>query len=94
MTTKEAKELCGYQAKPVHKTCSNCASFTSVMVLPAWMLKSLNDDGEIRIYDNGARKYCSEEEVPEAYKIEGKMRCTDHGFATKKTATCNMWRAK
>lgn len=27
-------------------------------------------------------------------KNESSLRCTDHGFATKKLATCKLWRAK
>lgn len=81
MPVKKAKEHCGYEAKPVFNTCANCAAFASDMELPAWMQEEKKDwDGT--------------EYTVEKHGIEKNLRCTDHGFVTKKLATCKLWRAK
>jgi hypothetical protein len=81
LSVKKAKEHCGYQAKPVHQTCSNCAAFASERILPKWM------EGEINYRVNGPY-------TVEANGIEKNLRCADHGFAVKKTSTCRLWKAQ
>ncbi|MFY7914559.1 MAG: hypothetical protein ACOVPA_07800 [Rubrivivax sp.] len=75
---KQAKEHCGYQEKPVRNSCSNCAAFASDMEYPTWC-KTPEEQA-----DFDRKRYA---------KIEKNMRCTDHGFAVKKLALCNLWRA-
>ena len=80
--TKEIKANCGYQANPTQPTCANCAAFASDMVVPAWALKPEREDA-LEKFESG-----------EYAKEEKNLRCTVHGFATKKKATCNDWRSK
>ena len=96
LSTKKAKEHCGYSAKPLLPTCGSCGAFASDKVVPAWMLLELKTCGVLRIHSNSgaSREFSMVEEVPEAYKVEAAMRCTDHGFATKKMAACKLWRLK
>lgn len=96
MTPKKAKEHCGYSSKPSLPVCGNCGAFSSELVAPAWMLREIANKGELRVYGGGegASVVKSAEEIPDSYKVEAGMRCTDHGFATKKTAACRLWRAK
>ena len=82
MSVKKAKEHCGYEAKPVLPICGNCGAFASDFEIPAWAMKP----GEER-----ARK---DFEAGIYAKIEKNLRCTDHGFVTKKMASCKLWRAK
>lgn len=77
MNIKQAKEHCGYEAKPVHHQCGNCGAFASEMVYPAWV----KTDIQRMNYDKAGYAL-----------VERNMRCVDHGFATKKTATCRLWR--
>ena len=79
LSPAKAKEHCGYDPKPAFPTCSSCAAFASDFDYPSWC----KTDGERASFD--ARGYA---------KNEKNMRCTDHGFATKKSATCRLWRAK
>lgn len=81
MSPKKAKEHCGYEAKPTLPTCGNCGAFASDMVLPAWMAEEQKD-------------WKGDEYTAEEHGVEKNMRCTDHGFATKKMAACKLWRAK
>ena len=76
---KKAKDHCGYEAKPVLRTCGNCAAFASDFVTPAWV----KTDRDRAYVEDGTYA-----------KQEKNMRCTDHGFATKKLATCRLYRAK
>ena len=81
LSVSKAKEHCGYKAKPVFNTCANCGSFKSEMKLPEWMAERGKDwDGTQFTVENDG--------------VEKNMRCTDDGFSTKKTATCNLWREK
>jgi len=78
MDVKKAKEHCGYTAKPVLPVCGNCGAFTSERKLPAWMVEyNKNQPGNCSVEDHGG---------------ERNMRCTDHGFAVKKMASCKLWR--
>lgn len=79
MSTKEAKEHCGYQAKPTLQTCGNCAAFASNFEIPSWVAT----DSDRKKFEDGTYA-----------KVEKNLRCTDHGFATKKMAACKLWRAK
>ena len=73
-----AKQHCGYEEKPFRKACRNCAAFASDMEYPTWCRTPE------RRADFDAKNYA---------KVEKNMRCTDHGFAVKKLAVCNLWRA-
>jgi hypothetical protein len=73
----DAKHHCGYNPKPTPPQCGNCDAFRSDFVYPGWVKGA---DAE-RDFD--ARGYA---------KVEKAMRCADHGFATKKTATCRLWK--
>ena len=80
--TTIAKKNCGYEPKPVHPTCSNCAEFRSERILPAWMIESnaaAAADNTFTVEKNG---------------VEKNMRCASFGFAVTKTATCKQWQAK
>lgn len=79
MSVSKAKEHCGYQSKPVHSICSNCRAFASDLEYPTWV--STPDQ----------RSYFDRHNYA---KVEKNLRCIDHGFATKKTATCRLWHAK
>lgn len=78
LSPAKAKEHCGYQDKPMRSACGNCAAFASDMVYPTWCRTP-----EERA-DFDAKRYA---------KVEKNMRCTDHGFAVKRTAVCKLWRA-
>lgn len=82
LNVKVAKEYCGYQAKPVLPTCGNCGAFASDFDIPAWAMEPGNEYTRSMF------------EIGEYAKVEKKLRCTDHGFATKKMAACKLWRAK
>jgi hypothetical protein len=82
MSVKAAKEHCGYQAKPVLPTCGNCGAFASDFEVPDWAKKP------------GEEYICKKFESGEYAKVEKNLRCTDHGFATKKMASCKLWRPK
>ncbi len=82
MSVKKAKEHCGYEAKPVLPTCGNCGAFASDFEIPAWAMESGHEDARRR-FEDGTHA-----------KVEKNLRCTDHGFATKKMAACKLWRAK
>lgn len=84
LPVKKAKAHCGYEAKPVFQTCGNCGAFASDSVLPKWMAEKVNASEK----DWDGREY-----TVENHGVEKNMRCTDHGFATKKMATCKLWRA-
>lgn len=84
MPVKKAKAHCGYEAKPVFQTCGNCGAFASDKVLPAWMQEKA---------DTGKKDWDGSEYTVEKHGVEKNLRCTDHGFATKKMATCKLWRA-
>jgi hypothetical protein len=60
------------------------------------MLRDLNTEGVLKVYGASGRsiEFKTADEVPESYKVEAAMRCTDHGFATKKMAACKLWRSK
>lgn len=79
MTPKRAKEHCGYEPKPVLPTCGNCAAFTSDWVVPEWFAK-MHPDGTAH------GKPLTE------YAQEKNLRCSDHGFAIKKMASCKLFR--
>ena len=79
MSVKKAKERCGYDAKPAFKTCGTCGAFASSFEYPEWC----KGDVQRSYYD--LRGYA---------KVEKNLRCADHGFATKKGATCRLWRAR
>lgn len=79
MTPKKAKEYSGYQEKPVLPVCWNCQAFTSEMQLPAWMEERNRSGERYTIEENG---------------IEKNLRCSDHGFAIKKMASCNSFKAR
>lgn len=79
MNPKKAKEHCGYEPKPIFNTCGNCAAFASEFRAPAWA----KTEKDLAKFKDGTYA-----------KIECSLRCTDHGFATKKLATCKLWRAK
>ena len=82
LSVKAAKEHCGYQAKPVLPTCGNCGAFASEFKIPAWAMEPGHEDAR-KQFESG--NYA---------KVEKNLRCTDHGFATKKMAACKLWRAK
>ena len=82
LSVKAAKQYCGYQAKPVHPTCGNCGAFASDFEIPAWATGPWEDMTRKQFEDGTYAK------------VEKNMRCTDHGFATKKRATCKLWRSK
>jgi len=87
LSVKKAKDHCGYEQKPVQKICKNCAAFSSDLVLPKWMVEI----NEVRLAIQGRR-----ERIYDA-KTDGQeknLRCTDHGFAVKKTASCKLWKAR
>lgn len=95
MTPKEAKERCGYQAKPVHPACANCGAFASDLQVPAWMVGEFEQEGVLRIHAGASmRIYKDLAEVPDHLKVEKNLRCTDHGFAIKKTAVCALHRPR
>jgi hypothetical protein len=79
MSPKKAKEHCGYIAKPEHNTCSNCGAFASDFIYPIWVVSEAD-----------RAKY----DIMRYAKLEKNLRCTDHGFAVKKTATCGLWRKR
>lgn len=79
MSVKKAKEHCGYEAKPVLPTCGNCGAFASDFEIPAWVTQ----DADRAKFENGTYA-----------KVEKNLRCVDHGFATKKMASCKLWRAR
>lgn len=87
MTPKKAKEYCGYQEKPAIPVCGNCQSFTSEMLLPAWM-EERNKSGE-GVYFSRGEMYTIEKNG-----VEKNLRCADHGFAVKKMASCNSFKAR
>lgn len=80
MTVKQAKEHCGYQEKPTLPTCGNCGGFASEKQLPAWMIQA------------NAERLNRMPYTVEAQGVEKNMRCLDHGFATRKTAGCRLFR--
>lgn len=82
LSVKKAKEHCEYQAKPVLPTCGNCEAFASDFEIPKWALEPGKENYR-RCFEDGI-----------SAKVEKNMRCTDHGFATKKMSTCKLWRAK
>jgi len=77
MSVNKAKEHCGYEEKPVRNVCGNCAAFASDFVYPTWV----NTEQKRKWFDEDGYS-----------KTEKNMRCTDHGFAVKKTAVCRLWR--
>lgn len=79
LSVQAAKEHCGYQAKPEFPTCGNCRAFASDFSIPLWV----RADSDRALFEDGTYA-----------KVEKNMRCTDHGFATKKLATCKLWCAK
>lgn len=79
LSVKKAKEHCGYEAKPVLPTCGNCGAFASDFGVPAWV----TTNSDLEKFENGTYA-----------KVEKNLRCTDHGFATKKMANCKLWRPK
>lgn len=79
MRPAEAKAHCGYQDKPVQRICSTCGSFAFDMDYPKWVLERVAE---------------GRDKEPIGAPIECRLRCTDHGFATKKTATCRLWRVR
>lgn len=79
MSVKQAKEHCGYEAKPTLPVCGNCGAFSSDFEYPSWALTK----GERAKFDDGTYP-----------KVEKNLRCLDHGFATKKMAACKLWRPK
>ena len=82
MSVKKAKEHCGYEAKPVLATCGNCGAFASEFMIPEWALLPGKENTRKQFEDGTYAK------------VEKNLRCTDHGFATKKMAACKLWRAK
>jgi hypothetical protein len=64
--------------------CGNCASFSSQIVMPAWMVKA-NESA-----DSGDELYIAEKNLV----VEKNMRCSVHGFAIQRTAVCNFWNPK
>lgn len=80
MSAKKAKEHCGYVAKPERQTCSNCGAYRSSMEYPSWVGR---DEGTMTEAEYDQYGYS---------KREKKIHCVDHGFAVKKTATCDLWR--
>lgn len=79
--SKKAKELCGYQAKPVQQTCGNCAAFAFDKIIPDWLLA------------DGRTSYCGRPISVEEFGVTKNQRCTAFAFATKRSATCNEWKA-
>ncbi len=78
LSPKQVKEHCGYEEKPMRIACGNCAAFAGDMVYPMWC-RTPEEQA-----DFDAKSYA---------KVEKNMRCTDHGFAVKRTAVCKLWRA-
>jgi hypothetical protein len=93
LSVKKAREHCGWKAKPDLPTCGNCGAFASDLVAPAWMRRDLETEGAIRV-GNPARIFKTVDALPDSYKVESGLRCVDHGFSTKKTASCKLWRPK
>lgn len=87
MSTKKSKEQSGYQEKPILPVCGNCQAFTSEMQLPAWM-EERNRSGE-GVYFKSGELYTIEKNG-----VEKNLRCSDHGFAIKKMASCNSFKAR
>lgn len=81
LNVKKAKEHCGYQPKPILPTCGNCAAFASDMVVPQWFAEQ---------HPSGIAHGTPISE----YAQEKNLLCTDHGFATRKMATCKLWKQK
>jgi len=80
MTVKQAKEHCGYEAKPIRQMCANCEAFRSDFVIPEW---ARSNKAIVRTFKDGRRA-----------KIEKNCRCADHGFSVKKQAVCRLWKPK
>lgn len=78
---KQAKAHCGYEERPVHQTCGNCGAFSSELALTARMVGKVH-------------WLTKEPYTVEKNGVEKNLRCSDHGFAVKKTANCKLWRAK
>lgn len=78
----EAKEAQGYTL--FQSVCGNCKSYTSEMVLPAWMARrnaenvEIGREPEYKLSNHG---------------VEKNMRCGIGGFAVKKNATCSLFSA-
>lgn len=83
LSPKKAKEHCGYDPKPVPRACGSCGAFAVDIELPDWCKKENERHADVPRYS----PYTAER-----HGIEKNLRCTDHGFATKKKATCRLWR--
>lgn len=70
----EAKKTQMYNPKPIHRTCSNCAHFTS----------------EYRPVKWAAEQYGEEEAIRRGIVKETNMRCAIGGFAVKRGARCDI----
>lgn len=86
MSTLKLKSDCGYLEKPPQQNCSTCAHFTFEKILPAWMLDQNKSDDKTCVSD--------EPFTVERNGVEKNLRCSLHGFAVKKLARCNSWKAK
>ena len=80
--TLKLKAEVGYSEKPVLPICSNCVEFTSDRVLPEWMIE--RNASEMGRLDDPDNQYTVEKNG-----VEKNLRCTRHGFAVKKMASCN-----
>ena len=87
MNAKKAKQYSGYNEKPNLPVCMNCQWFASEIHLPAWMEKR-NKSGEGVYFTNG------EMYTVEKHGVEKNLRRSAHGFAIKKMASCNSFKAR
>lgn len=91
MNASKAKEQCGYTDRPTLPICGRCVNFSSTRELPAWIAQEIGRNGSVWLNNS---RFAEVDKVPDAVRVEKNLRCAIHGFAVKKTASCQSFRAR